>query len=105
MIYWILFAIATAAAIGADIYDVTMTEKGLKAKVAVEGFDWLVGPDPTATRLYLRDGLLIALSITPGAVFYAIGNAPLGYGALTAQVVLVIKHIQGARAWAALLKK
>lgn len=41
------FSGAVAFAFGCDIYDVIMTEKGLKAGVAVEGNAFLVGSKRT----------------------------------------------------------
>jgi hypothetical protein len=95
---------ALAFAVGCDIYDVVLTERGIKAGVAVEAFDWLVGSKPTAVALYLRDSLITAFAMLPaivvGLVFH---NQAAFYGCLAAPVVLGIKHIRGGRAWTNLL--
>ena len=41
--FYILFAAAIAVAVSGNIYDVVLTERGLKAKVGVEGWDEFVG--------------------------------------------------------------
>lgn len=102
-IFWYLFAAFAAAAFAADVYDVTQTEKGLKAGIAVESFTWLVGTKPTAKALYLRDALLIAITLFFPVLFHFKGNAPLAYGALISPAVAAIKHVLGGRAWANLL--
>lgn len=99
----LLLVIALLFAFGCDIYDVTMTEKGLKAGVAVEGFDWLVGDKPSARALYLRDALVIAFATAPAVVFLAIHNAPLSYAGLVGPAIAGIKHIMGGLAWKKLL--
>jgi hypothetical protein len=99
-----LFGIGLAAAVAADIYDVTLTEQGLKKGVAQEGFAWLVGPKPSALALYLRDALITGVVAAVPLTLFLLGSVPGAYGTLSGLGVLVIKHIRGARAWKALLK-
>lgn len=100
-----LLAVAASVGVAGDVYDVTMTEKGLKAGIAVEANDWLVGSKPSAVSLYLRDGLVFAMCVIPAVVFAAVAhNVPLGYGALVAPVVFGVKHILGGLQWRKLLK-
>jgi hypothetical protein len=99
MIYLILCIVF---AVACDIYDVTMTEKGIKAEVGVEANDWLVGSKPSAVALYLRDCVIISLTATPAAVAFAYHDS-IGYGLLAAPVVAGVKHILGGLAWKKLL--
>jgi hypothetical protein len=101
--FYALFALAVSAAIAADVYDVHMTEKGIKAGVAVESFDWLVGSKPSATRLYMRDLGLIALASMPALVIYLCGGTPAAFGCLMAPLAVAARHIQGGLAWKKLL--
>ena len=98
----ILISVAFCEACG--VYDVVMTEKGLKAGVAVEGNDWLVGQKPSAVALYLRDNLTLALCVLPSllAGLWA-HNLPVAYGLAFMPIPYGIHHIQGGRAWAKLL--
>jgi hypothetical protein len=99
-----VFGISLAAAIAADIYDVTLTEQGLKKGVAQEGYTWLVGSKPSTRALYLRDALVTAMVAAVPLVLFLKGSTPVAYGTLSAFGVLVIKHIQGGLKWKALLK-
>jgi hypothetical protein len=101
--FFLLLAVALSLAVAADIYDVSMTEKGLKAGVAVEGYTWLVGEKPSAKALYLRDTLVLAMTAAPSAVAYFLGNAPLAFGCLAGPAVLAVKHVIGGRKWKKLL--
>lgn len=94
---------ALGFAIAADIYDVVLTEKGIKAGVAVEGNTFLVGQKPSAVALYLRDSLVTGIATTPCILALVYGNKPLFYGFLVAPVVAGVKHIRGGRAWRNLL--
>ena len=99
-----LLAVAAIVGIAGDVYDVTMTERGIKAGIAVEDNDWLVGSKPSAVALYLRDGLVFAMCVIPAVVFATVAhNVPLGYGALVAPVVFGVKHILGGLQWRKLL--
>jgi hypothetical protein len=91
-------------AFGCDVYDVTETVKGLKAGVAVEGNTFLLPSDkPTATQLYLRDGLVIMLAALPAVLCLVLHSQPLFYAALSGPVVAAVKHVLGGRAWAKLI--
>lgn len=102
--FYALFAIAVAAAIAADVFDVKMTEKGIQAGVAVESFDWLVGSKPSAARMYMRDLGLIALVSSPALVLFLLGSVPAAIGCLAAPLAVAARHIQGGLAWKKLLK-
>ena len=97
------FLFAIAFYVGCDLYDVILTEKGIKAGVAVEGNTFLVGQKPSAVALYLRDALLAGLATTPCAIALAVGNTPLFWGFLAAPVVVGVKHILGGKQWRFLL--
>src|SRR5271157_6061830 len=100
MLYPLLLGIALAVAVLGDLYDVTMTEKGIKSGVAVEANDWLVGQKPSALALYLRDSLVLALCVTPTALCATVfHNLPLAYGALVSPVVYGVVHLFGGLAW------
>lgn len=101
----VLLAICAAFCVACGIYDVSMTEKGLKAGVAVEGDTWLVGKTPSTLALYLRDSLVLVLCAAPSIAFYLAHNTPLAWGAAIGPVPYGIHHIQGGLAWAKLLKK
>jgi hypothetical protein len=55
----------------ANRYDVSETEKGIKAEVALEDYTWLVGSKPTSGQLYVRDLLTVGILVTPSIVAYA----------------------------------
>ena len=96
---------ALAFAIVADHYDISETEKGIKAGVAVEGNTWLIGTDkPTAGQLYKRDLLVIGLSATPSVLAHIFRAPALFYGGLSMPVVLGVKHISGGNQWKRLLQ-
>lgn len=106
MIVELSIAVALAVAVAGDIYDVTMTEKGLQAKVAVEGNTFLVGDKPSARALFLRDGVILALCMVPTLLsFYKLHNAPIGYGSLVVPGYYGVDHMLGGLAWRKLLKK
>ena len=102
--FYVVYAVAIAAALAGNAYDIYMTEKGIKAGVAVESNDWLVGPKPSALALSLRDGLINLPFIALPVVSHILGNDPLAYGTLTGPAVIAIKHVMGGRAWAKLKK-
>lgn len=89
----------------AGVFDNVMTQRGLKAGVAVEGNTWLVGQHPSATALYLRDGLLLAAVSAPAIMAALFHNTPLAVGFCAGPVVLGAQHIKGALAWKKLLTK
>ena len=103
--YFLALAAVLAAMEAANIYDVIMTEKGLKAGVAVEGNTWLVGSKPSATALYLRDSLVNLLATAPSLVSLVLGSTPAAYGFLICPAISGIKHVLGGLAWNKLLKK
>jgi hypothetical protein len=100
-----LFALAGAVAfdLGANVYDVRETERGLKAGVAVEGNTWLVGTHPSARALYGRDLLVLGLASTPSIIFHLLHKRPLFYGGLAGPIVYGVEHIQGGNSWKRLL--
>lgn len=100
--FTLIVCIVIALVCGTGIYDAEITERGIKAGVAVEAFTWLVGRKPTATALYLRDSLLLLLVSTPSVLLHFV-NAPAAYGALLGPLVYGVKHIRGGREWARLL--
>ena len=53
--FYILFAIAVLIAIAGNIYDVVLTERGIKAGLGVESWDEFVGEKPSTLALYIRD--------------------------------------------------
>lgn len=89
----------------ADIFDVTMTQKGLKAGVAVEGFTMFVGEKPTARALYIRDGLFLAAFSAPSVWGVVTGNPALAIPMCIGPIIYAWKHILGGRAWKKLLTK
>jgi len=99
----IYFASASAFALGCQAYDTYMTEKGLKAGVAIEGNSWLVGPKPSALALSLRDVPITLLTAIPALVAFHFDNTGLFYASLAGPIAVGIKHILGGRSWAALL--
>ena len=103
--FYEVYAVALAAAVAGNAYDIYTTEKGLKAGVGVEGNDWLVGPKPSALALYLRDGLINLPFIALPLISHILGNDPVAYGSLAGLAVIAIKHVMGGRAWTKLLKK
>ena len=100
MIFAFILALLIVAA--SDLYDVTMTEKGIKKGVSVEAFTWLVGDKPSAVALYLRDWLIIAFASIPAAVGLVL-HSPIFWGSLTAYAVLAARHINGGLQWRTLL--
>lgn len=102
--YFVLLAVSIAFCVACDIYDVTMTQKGLKAGVAIEGNTWLVGEKPSAKALYLRDSLLMLFCITPSLLLSFV-NPPAAFGTLSGPIAYGVKHILGGRAWVKLLRK
>jgi hypothetical protein len=103
--FYILFAAAIAVAVSGNIYDVVLTERGLKAKVGVEGWDEFIGANPSTRALYIRDAAFTAPFVVLPLVSYLLGNTPLAYGTLAGPVVAGIKHVMGGMKWAKLLKK
>jgi len=94
---------AVAFEVAANHYDVSETEKGLKAGVAIEGYTWLVGSSPSAGQLYGRDLLTVGIVVAPSVVAYVFRRTEFFYGGLAGPVVLGCKHISGGNQWKALL--
>jgi hypothetical protein len=90
--------------VAANHYDVSETEKGLKAGVATEESAWLVGSKPSAVRLYARDMLVLGITASPSVIAYAWRRTEYFYGGFGAPVILAVKHIYGGNAWRRLLK-
>jgi hypothetical protein len=88
----------------ADHYDVSETEKGLKAGVGNEGYTWLVGTRPSAGQLYSRDMLVFGITATPSLIAYLRRSSELFYGGLGAPVTLAVKHIYAGNGWRRLLE-
>jgi hypothetical protein len=99
----LIFIAALAFYVGCDIYDVVLTEKGIKAGVAVEGNTFLVGEKPSAVALYLRDAFVTGLVTAPCAIALAVHNAPFFWGGLVAPIICGVKHVIGGRNWSILL--
>ena len=89
------FIVALLAVAVADLYDVTMTEKGIKKGVSVEAFTWLVGDKPSAVALYLRDWLIIAIATAPQALALVFHNPALFWGFMTVPASLIARHVNG----------
>lgn len=100
-----LLALAGVVAfeVAANHYDISETEKGLKAGVAIEDYTWLVGSRPSAGPLYARDLLTVGILATPSVLAYIFRRMDLFYGFLPGPVVMGYKHISGGNQWKALL--
>lgn len=105
MISVLLLAVAFALDAASGIYDATLTSRGLKAGVAVEGNTWLIGTKPSNLALHLRNIMFLVASSLPAALALYFGNIPVAMGFLAGPAVDAYKHIAGGRAWAALLRK
>lgn len=101
---WTVITLAAAICEACGVYDVVKTEQGLKKGVAVEAFTLLVGSKPSAIALYLRDQILLAGCVAPAAIFALMHNVPLAYGACAGPLAYALKHIQGGRKWAFVIK-
>lgn len=88
----------------ADVYDTTISVKGIKAGVAVEAnWIWLYGTDkPTALRYYAVNIPIIFLSAGFSFTGYFTHNPALYFGGLAGPLVAGAKHIQGGLEWKAL---
>jgi len=86
------------------VYDTIMSEKGIKAGVAVEAnLTWLYGTNkPTTLDYYLVNIPIVFVVAVPSIVGYLTGNSALYYAGLAAPLMLSIKHIQGGLEWRAL---
>jgi hypothetical protein len=89
--------------VATDIYDVSETEKGLKAGVANESFTWLVGSKPSVRALYAQQALVTGIIVSPSVIGYLCRKPELFYGFLSVPVVMGFKHIRAGNQWKALL--
>lgn len=99
MIYLFL-ALSLSFCIGLGLYDQTLTIRGIKAGVSVEGFTWLVGQKPSFIALFLRDGLITFFCLVPTLLFW---HTPIAFGGLLGPVAYGLHHLQGALQWRYLL--
>lgn len=65
---YLTLAAVLAALVATDIFDVRMTEIGIKKGVAVEANTFLVGQKPSARALYLRDTGTMILTAIPSLI-------------------------------------
>ena len=95
---------AITAAVLTCVYDTVMSEKGIKAGVAVEAnFTWLYGTNKPKTWQYYAVNIpAILLAATPSMVGYFWHNPSLYFGGLAAPVAVGISHIKGGLEWRAL---
>lgn len=101
--YLTLAAVLTAL-VATDIFDVRMTEIGIKKGVAVEANTFLVGQKPSARALYLRDTGTMILTAIPSLIAAHYGSQPFFYGGLVLPAGYAVQHVMGALAWRKLLK-
>jgi hypothetical protein len=100
----LLFSVVLALYVASDIFDVTLTVKGIKAGVAVEGNLFLLSTNrPTARALYLRDTAELGMSLIPAVIFFLVHNTPLLYAGAVCPAVMAVKHVLGGLAWKKLL--
>jgi hypothetical protein len=98
---FILLAVAVAFAIGCDVYDTTMSEKGIKAGLAVEAnYTWIYGTNKPTTLQYYAVNIPIVLATAAvsllGIHFH---NPAVFYAGLAAPIAAGAKHIQGGLQW------
>jgi hypothetical protein len=106
MIAELIFAASFIFGVGSEIYDTTMTSRGLKTTGYVEKNSWLIGTKPSTADLYLRDGTLMMLISTPAVLALTLFNMPaLGIGFSIGPIFRGIQHLKGGREWAAILRK
>lgn len=96
---------ATVFALLTTVYDTVMSEKGIKAGLAVEkNFTWLYGTDkPSALQYYAVNIPIIFLASALSIIGLFTHNPTLFYAGLAGPIVAGAKHIVGGREWAALL--
>jgi len=103
----VLFVTSLLFLIGAATFDFTETERGLAAKVALEGNTWmtgLFGPTPSLLDYFSVDFAIWACLSVP-AIFGWVVLWPLGlYLSIGTFIGYGVKHLQGGFAWKALLK-
>jgi hypothetical protein len=101
MIELLCLAGALAFAIGCDVYDTTMSEKGIKAGLSVEAnYTWLYGTNkPTTLQYYAVNIPIILLTAAVSVVGLLLHNPALFYAGLAAPVAIGAKHLQGGLQW------
>jgi hypothetical protein len=102
------YFVALAFLIGAAVYDVTLTERGLRAKLAEEGntlMTSLFGPTPATVDYYLVEVLIWSLLSVPAIFGFIIPWSPGLFWSMGGYISYGIKHVIGGREWAALLNK
>ena len=100
------FAAALTFEVATDRYDISQTEKGLKAGVAIEGNTFLLGTNkPTAGQLWKIDAVFTAITITPSVLAYIFHKKEWFYAGLACPFAYGLRHIQGGKQWATLLKE
>jgi hypothetical protein len=92
---------ALAFAIGCDVYDTTMSEKGIKAGLSTEAnLTWLYGTNKPTTLQYYAVNIPIVLATAAvsllGIHFH---NPAVFYAGLAAPIAAGAKHIQGGLQW------
>jgi hypothetical protein len=103
------YSLRLLALVGADVfeqaanyYDVTETEKGIKAGVAVEA-SCCIGRKPEAHKFYVKDGITLGLIDLPSLFAYKYHSTSWFYGGLVGPIVYGVKHIHGGDEWKELL--
>jgi hypothetical protein len=93
--------VALTFAVLCDVYDTTISEKGIKSGVAVEAnYTWLYGTDkPSLFQYYIVNLPIVFLTAVPAVVLYFLHNPGLFYGALAGPIAIGAKHIQGGLEW------
>lgn len=100
--YYALILVIVAA-IAADLYDITLSVKGIKLGVGVEGTSYicfLAGTNKPTFFQYLWINMLIPIApLSIAGLIYGYGN-PIGAMFFTITLApMVWSHIAGARSW------
>ena len=96
------FCLATALAFvfGCAAYDSLISEKGIKAGVAVEkNYTWIYGIKPSLLQYCAVNFVTAVLASGVSVAAYAMHNSPWFYAGLAGPAVLGAKHIQGGLEW------
>jgi hypothetical protein len=95
---------AYAFAVLADVYDTTISEKGIKAGIAVEAnYTWLYGTNkPSTFQYYIVNIPIITLTCGVSLAAYLLHSPAFYYAGLAAPIAIGVKHIQGGLEWKAL---
>lgn len=103
MIIWVIVAAIFVAYAVASTLDTWISDVGVKSGIAVEGNDWLnwfAGSNKPSTKAYVLYSIGEAAVLSSFAVFGAATANP--YCAIIScgpWIAMIIKHIQGYRAW------